>query len=263
MPSSRLMKDSALSGPSGSSTQSLSTISATSTPTTNATGSSASSNYEAIMSSPSKAAVIISSVLASIFFLLFVALLYYALIRRRSTRISQNFRGELMSRHPRRLTSFVNRYFNEKPPVPEKDFPVRTWTDLDMSGFILPYRYGVANSDKKQAKSKLPRLPSMATTIATTTDLTSDSSCYANHYTFAPLTDRQMELVQMIQDLQAELIGLNRLEENSRASSTFTLPGENDLRMVKLTGRIERLEKLKSSRWALGLTDDVPPEYFQ
>jgi len=225
-------------------------------------------------SSKFNAPIIASIVIGVILLLLVIGLLYYVLrIRPRRQRIS--FRRELMVRGSDRATSgriasWLSRYSNKvdpesviprsSSPYPEKDRDFFDYTVpvagtgrplSDLSAFILPYTYG----SPKQSTGRTSRLTSI-----TTTTTTSNSNSTIR---FTPLTDRQMELENMIQDLQADLTGLQRIEESSRESLALSLPGEHDLRVVKIRGQIERLTKLGRSDWALGLTDDVPRELYQ
>jgi hypothetical protein len=63
-----------------------------------------------------------------------------------------------------------------------------------------------------------------------------------------PRTDRQTDLQDRIVDLQARLIGI-------RANGRYSEQDE-----VVARQRIAVLEALMKSDWALGLTDDIPPE---
>lgn len=63
---------------------------------------------------------------------------------------------------------------------------------------------------------------------------------------FTPLTDRQMELQERVYDLQSKLIHL--------------MDGGDVVEYQELKRKIERLKDLERSDWALGKTDEAPPD---
>lgn len=219
----------------------------------------------------SKNPMIIGITLGILFLILFAALLYYVLCYRPTHRQSASsaFRHDMMVRP--RLASLFDRHNNSAqqdrdfPSDPEKGPEYFTTTvmpsrserplsELAAPEFMLPYTYGASNTPG----SRNARRPVSFTT--TTTDTTSQFN-YRNQ--FAPLSDRQMELEEMIYGLHVMVLGLERIGNVDRDSLALSLPGEDDLRAVKLKGQIEALRRLKDTDWALGLTDEVPAELCQ
>ena len=85
---------------------------------------------------------------------------------------------------------------------------------------------------------------------------------------FAPATERQMELDERIEEMKGKLalfqrnapsIGVKPVGSGSISIAKMT----HDHRVMKWKRRIEKLTELKESEWALGLTDKLPPGLYE
>ncbi|KAG7096100.1 hypothetical protein E1B28_006776 [Marasmius oreades] len=85
---------------------------------------------------------------------------------------------------------------------------------------------------------------------------------------FAHDTERQMELDERIEKLNESLFSLQRTAPGAsagtfpRASMTIAKM-TYDHQVMSLKGIKEKLENLKESEWALGLTDELPPGLYE
>ncbi|KAJ3996070.1 hypothetical protein F5050DRAFT_1808068 [Lentinula boryana] len=75
-----------------------------------------------------------------------------------------------------------------------------------------------------------------------------------------PRTDRQMELEQKIYDLRAQMITMSHQEEGGVDVESHG--SESAMHWHHIRGKIKRLEALEFSDWALGMTNQVPEDYF-
>ncbi|KAL0573566.1 hypothetical protein V5O48_007526 [Marasmius crinis-equi] len=84
---------------------------------------------------------------------------------------------------------------------------------------------------------------------------------------FAPATERQMEIDELIEEMKGKLALFQRTAPTMRirpgsagSNGTVSLAKmTHDYRVLQWKSRIEKLTELKNSEWALELTDVVPP----
>ncbi|KAK1219339.1 hypothetical protein PQX77_017960 [Marasmius sp. AFHP31] len=129
-------------------------------------------------------------------------------------------------------------------------------------------RASASTSNSHGSKRRAPRRRDDSNCGDTTVSSSAAGTQTVSSISFAPATERQMELAERIEEMQGKLA----LFQRNAPSVDIKLAGSGSISIAKMTHdhrvlkwqkRIEKLIHLKDSDWALGLTDELPPGLLQ
>ncbi|ESK85754.1 hypothetical protein Moror_2463 [Moniliophthora roreri MCA 2997] len=196
-------------------------------------------SQESARNSKSNTGTIVGSVIGGLVFIAFLALIFLYFRRRRS----------------RNRVHETDEFFKEKM--------VKQPDDTHYPFAAAAAAYSPSHRREPSREEQVPALRSYSregspTSSAHETTITARSGGEDEVTTRVPSrTDRQMEIEERIQQLEAQLI---TLYDKSRVPRSQGKNSPEEAQMGEVRGKIERLQALKNLDWALELSDERPPD---